>query len=77
MNSISFCQNIKVIKIGDQVWMKENMDVSTFRNGDVIPEAKTVEDLIKNWAKSSSINKLANKNFNNILRKYTGRDVPS
>jgi len=27
--------------IGTQVWMTKNLDVSTFRNGDPIPEAKT------------------------------------
>lgn len=30
-------------KIGDQVWMTQNLDVDKFRNGDPIPEAKTVE----------------------------------
>jgi uncharacterized protein (TIGR02145 family) len=29
------------VKIGNQVWMKRNLDVSHFRNGDVIPEVKT------------------------------------
>ena len=29
------------VTIGNQVWMTKNLDVSTFRNGDPIPEAKT------------------------------------
>jgi uncharacterized protein (TIGR02145 family) len=29
------------IEIGEQVWMRENLDVSTFKNGDHIPEAQT------------------------------------
>ena len=29
------------VTIGSQVWMTKNLDVSTFRNGDPIPEAKT------------------------------------
>ena len=36
------------VKIGNQVWMTENLNVSKFRNGDVIPEAKTDEE----WAKA-------------------------
>ncbi|MBM3424517.1 MAG: hypothetical protein FJY06_03360 [Bacteroidetes bacterium] len=35
------------ITIGPQVWMKENLNVSTFRNGDPIPEAKTDEEWIR------------------------------
>jgi uncharacterized protein (TIGR02145 family) len=31
----------KTVTIGTQVWMTKNLDVSTFRNGDPIPEAKT------------------------------------
>jgi uncharacterized protein (TIGR02145 family) len=31
----------KTVTIGAQVWMSKNLDVSTFRNGDPIPEAKT------------------------------------
>ena len=37
----------KTIKIGNQEWMAENLDVSIFRNGDPVPEAKTAEEWIK------------------------------
>ena len=39
---------VKEVKIGTQVWMAKNLNVSTFRNGDLIPEAKTTEE----WAKA-------------------------
>ena len=35
------------VKIGTQVWTSKNLDVSTFRNGDPIPEAKSKEEWIK------------------------------
>jgi uncharacterized protein (TIGR02145 family) len=38
----------KIATIGNQVWMTENLNVSTFRNGDPIPEAKTKEE----WQKA-------------------------
>ena len=34
------------VTIGTQVWMAQNLNVDTFRNGDTIPEAKTNEE----WA---------------------------
>lgn len=34
----------KTIKINNQVWLEENLNVSTFRNGDTIPEAKTDQE---------------------------------
>jgi uncharacterized protein (TIGR02145 family) len=37
----SFAQPIPQVTIGGQVWMAENLDVATFRNGDPIPEART------------------------------------
>jgi uncharacterized protein (TIGR02145 family) len=35
------------VKIGTQVWMTKNLDVSVFRNGDSIPQAKTNEEWIE------------------------------
>jgi uncharacterized protein (TIGR02145 family) len=32
------------VTIGKQIWMKENLNVDKFRNGDVIKEAKTLEE---------------------------------
>jgi hypothetical protein len=32
------------VKIGTQVWTSKNLDVSTFRNGEAIPEAKSKEE---------------------------------
>jgi uncharacterized protein (TIGR02145 family) len=32
------------VTIGEQAWMTKNLDVSTFRNGDPIPQAKTEEE---------------------------------
>ena len=40
-------KTFKSVKIGNQEWMTENLNVSTFRNGDPIPEAKTAEEWVK------------------------------
>jgi uncharacterized protein (TIGR02145 family) len=45
----------KTVVIGTQTWMAENLNVSTFRNGDPIPEAKTDED----WEKAGDEGKPA------------------
>jgi uncharacterized protein (TIGR02145 family) len=42
--------NYNTITIGTQVWMKENLNVTTFRNGDPIPEAKSDEE----WESASN-----------------------
>jgi uncharacterized protein (TIGR02145 family) len=36
------------VKIGTQIWTSKNLDVSTFRNGEAIPEVKSKEE----WAKA-------------------------
>ena len=33
-------ENIQTVKIGNQEWMTKNLAVSTYRNGDIIPEVK-------------------------------------
>ena len=40
-------KSLKTVKIGDQTWMAENLDVRHFRNGDSIPEAKSQEEWIR------------------------------
>jgi hypothetical protein len=41
---ISIFGQVQTVTIGTQVWMTKNLDVSTFRNGEIIPEAKTPEE---------------------------------
>jgi uncharacterized protein (TIGR02145 family) len=38
--------NLDEVIIGSQVWASKNLDVSTFRDGDPIPEAKTKEEWV-------------------------------
>jgi uncharacterized protein (TIGR02145 family) len=39
--------NLATVRLGNQVWMTGNLDVGTFRNGDPIPEARTIEEWIR------------------------------
>jgi uncharacterized protein (TIGR02145 family) len=39
----------KTVKIGSQIWMSENLNIATFRNGDKISEAKTAAE----WQKAN------------------------
>ncbi len=48
INQVTQSGSYKSVKIGTQTWMLENLNVSTFRNGDPIPEAKTDEE----WEKA-------------------------
>jgi len=41
-STVAFSQS--EVKIGKQVWMKKNLDVDKFRNGDPIPEAKDKQE---------------------------------
>ncbi len=38
---------IQTVKIGSQIWTLKNLDVSTFSNGDIIPEVKDIDKLNK------------------------------
>ncbi len=39
-------KDYKTVKIGSQIWMTENLNVDRFRNGDLIPEAKTANEWV-------------------------------
>lgn len=54
-NQVTQTGSFKSVKIGTQTWMTENLNVSTFRNGDPIPEAKTNEE----WEKAGKAGKPA------------------
>ena len=43
---VSIQKKVPSIKIGSQVWTNENLNIDHFRNGDIIPEAKTAEEWI-------------------------------
>jgi hypothetical protein len=48
VNSNKTSNDINTIEIGTQKWMSKNLNVATFRNGDVIKEVKTYLDWKKN-----------------------------
>jgi uncharacterized protein (TIGR02145 family) len=47
---INFNINAQVITIGTQTWSTKNLEVSTYRNGDTIPQVESEAD----WAKLST-----------------------
>jgi uncharacterized protein (TIGR02145 family) len=49
------------VKIGEQIWMTENLNVDKFRNGEPIPEVKTEEE----WEKYGNEGKPAWCYYNN------------
>jgi uncharacterized protein (TIGR02145 family) len=54
---------INEVKIGNQIWMVENLNVDKFQNGDPIPEAKTNEE----WKKAGEARKPAWCHYDNDL----------
>ena len=54
-------KEIKEVKIGDQVWSANNLDVTTFSNGDSIPQAQTKEQ----WDKANADKQAAWCYYNN------------
>jgi len=46
-NTCSSVQSIDTVRVREQVWMLRNLDVDTFRNGDTIKEAASLEDWMK------------------------------
>lgn len=37
----------KTVKLGNQIWMAENLNVSHFRNGEIIPEVQSVAEWVR------------------------------
>ncbi len=48
-------ETYKSVKIGNQIWMAENLSVSHFRNGDPITQANTEQE----WSKAGSLHQAA------------------
>jgi len=57
----------QTVTIGTQEWMTENLDVSTFRNGDSIPEAKTNEE----WKRAGELKQPAWCYYDNVPKNGT------
>jgi uncharacterized protein (TIGR02145 family) len=63
----SYSQTVPVIKIGNQIWMTTNLNVSKFSNGDPIPQAITNKDWVEACEKKKPVwcyynNNAANSN---------------
>lgn len=54
-------ETVKEIKIGEQIWMSENLNSDTFRDGSPIPQAKSAED----WKRAGENKKPVWCHFNN------------
>lgn len=54
-NSNQINNTIEQVKIGNQTWMAKNLNVDKFRNGDLIPQAKSNEE----WEKAGEEGKPA------------------
>jgi uncharacterized protein (TIGR02145 family) len=48
-------QNHKEIKLGEQIWMQENLNVDKFRNGDPIPQAEDHKEWLAANAKRKPV----------------------
>ena len=44
LKSLVFSQEYTNVIIGNQIWMTENLNIQYFSNGDLIPEARTIEE---------------------------------
>ena len=55
----------KTVVIGNQTWMAENLNVGRFRNGELIPEAKTLEE----WQEAIDEKKPAWCYYDNDIKK--------
>ena len=60
-NKIYVPNEITGVKIGNQIWMTQNLKVAHFRNGDSVPYAKTAEE----WEKAGKEQKPAWCYYNN------------
>jgi len=60
-NKIYLHSEIAEVKIGNQIWMTQNLKVALFRNGDSVPYAKTAEE----WEKAGKEQKPAWCYYNN------------
>lgn len=70
----------KTVKIGDQLWMAENLNTDRFRNGDIIPQAKSADEWIQAlqyqqpaWCYYSN-NKFIGKEYGKLYNWYAVND---